>query len=96
MQLDLPGTPFNTAKRARDFILEAIRERVAAKKAEFESGRARKDTLLSFYASAKVEDGEPLDINELSVCPILWKLTISKISCASIFWIALSPDCAQI
>lgn len=71
MQLDLPGTPYNTAKRARDFILDAIRERVAAKKAEFEAGRARKDTLLSFYASAKVEDGEPLDIDELSVRPML-------------------------
>ncbi len=67
MQLDLPGTPYNTAKRARDFILDAIRDRVAAKKAEFEAGNVHKDTLLSFFASAKVEDGEPLDVHDLSV-----------------------------
>ncbi|CAL8463724.1 g3258 [Coccomyxa elongata] len=78
--LDLPGTPYNTAKRARDFILDAIRERVAAKKAEFEAGRARKDTLLSFYASAKVEDGEPLDINELSMNVLMFMFAGSDTS----------------
>ena len=67
VQLDLPGTPFNKAKRARDFILDAIRERVAAKKAEFEAGTVKKDTLLSFFASAKVEDGEALNVHDLSV-----------------------------
>jgi hypothetical protein len=66
-QLDLPGTPYNTAKRARDFILAAIRERVVQKRHEFEAGNARKDTLLSFYAGAKVEEGDPLDVHELSV-----------------------------
>lgn len=67
MQLDLPGTPFNTARKARDFILEAIRERVLQKKAEFEAGTARKDTLLSFYAGAKYEEGDALDVHDLSV-----------------------------
>lgn len=73
MQLDLPGTPFNTARKARGFILEAIRERVLQKKAEFESGTVKKDTLLSFYAAAKYDEGEPLDLHDLSVS-LVWLL----------------------
>ena len=67
VQLDLPGTPFNRARKARDYILAAIRERVAEKKLEFERGSVRKDTLLAFYASAKADEGDPLDEHELAV-----------------------------
>ena len=66
-QLDLPGTPFHRAKRARDFILGAIRERVEQRKAQYLAGSAAKDTLLSWFASAKVAEGDPLDTQELSV-----------------------------
>lgn len=65
--MDLPGTPYNRAKQARDYILGAIRERVEARKAEYLAGSAKRDTLLSWFASAKVADGDPLDIEELSV-----------------------------
>ena len=67
VQLDLPGTPFNRARKARNFILAAIKERVAEKKLEFERGSVKKDTLLAFYASAKAEEGDPLDEHELAV-----------------------------
>lgn len=83
-QLDLPGTPYSTARKAKEFILEAIRERVTAKKAEFESGRVKKDTLLSFFASAKAEDGEPLDVHDLSVgalCMLLFWRSEALVSC---------------
>ncbi len=66
-QLDAPGTPFRKATEARDYILAAIRDRVAEKKQEFERGAAKKDTLLAFFASAKVEEGEPLDEHDLAV-----------------------------
>lgn len=66
-QLDAPGTPFRKARAARDFILAAIRDRVAEKKQEFEQGAVKKDTLLAFFASAKVEEGEPLDEHDLAV-----------------------------
>ena len=45
VQLDLPGTPFNRARKARDYILAAIKGRVAEKKLEFERGSVNKDTL---------------------------------------------------
>ena len=67
VQLDLPGTPFNRARKARDYILAAIKERVAEKKLEFERGSVKKDTLLAFYASAKADEGDPLDEHELAV-----------------------------
>ena len=67
VQLDLPGTPFNKARKARDFILAAIKERVAERKLDFERGSVKKDTLLAFYASAKVDEGDPLDEHELAV-----------------------------
>ena len=72
MQLDLPGTPFNRARKARNYILAAIKERVAEKKLEFERGSVKKDTLLAFYASAKADEGDPLDEHELAVshCPL--------------------------
>ena len=66
-QLDAPGTPFRKAREARDFILAAIRDRVAEKKQEFGQGAVKKDTLLAFFASAKVEEGEPLDEHDLAV-----------------------------
>ena len=67
VQLDLPGTPFNSARKARDYILAAIKERVTEKKLEFERGSVKKDTLLAFYASAKADEGDPLDEHELAV-----------------------------
>ena len=67
VQLDLPGTPFNKARKARDYILAAIKERVAERKLDFERGSVKKDTLLAFYASAKVDEGDPLDEHELAV-----------------------------
>ena len=67
VQLDLPGMPFNRARKARDYILAAIKERVAEKKLEFERGSVKKDTLLAFYASAKADEGDPLDEHELAV-----------------------------
>ena len=41
---------------------------MAKKKREFERGAVKKDTLLAFFASAKVEEGEPLDEHDLAVC----------------------------
>lgn len=38
---------------------------MADKKREFERGAVKRDTLLSFFASAKVEEGETLDENVL-------------------------------
>ena len=67
LQLDAPGSPFRKARKAKEYILDAIRDRIAEKKREFEQGSVKKDTLLSFFASAKVEEGEPLNEYELSV-----------------------------
>ena len=67
LQLDAPGSPFRKARKAKDYILDAIRDRITEKKREFEQGSVKKDTLLSFFASAKVEEGEPLNEYELSV-----------------------------
>ena len=75
VQLDLPGTPFNSARKARDYILAAIKERVAEKKLEFERGSVKKDTLLAFYASAKADEGDPLDEHELAVSRCHLKLS---------------------
>lgn len=67
LQLDAPGSPFRKARKAKEYILDAIRDRIAEKMREFEQGTVKKDTLLSFFASAKVEEGEPLNEYELSV-----------------------------
>ena len=44
---------------------------MAEKKRGFERGSVKKDTLLAFFASAKVEEGDPLDESELAVSPSL-------------------------
>ncbi len=74
LQLDAPGTPFRRARRAKEYILAAIKDRVAEKKREFERGSVKKDTLLSFFASAKVDEGDPLDEPELAVSHYLGPL----------------------
>ena len=71
LQLDAPFTPFRRARKAKEYILAAIKDRVAEKKREFERGSVKKDTLLSFFASAKVEEGDPLDEPELGVSYLL-------------------------
>ena len=67
LQLDAPGTPFRRARKAKEYILAAIKDRVAEKTREFERGSVKKDTLLSFFASAKVDEGDPLNEPELAV-----------------------------
>ena len=71
LQLDAPFTPFRRARKAKEYILGAIKDRVAEKKRELERGSVKKDTLLSFFASAKVEEGDPLDEPELGVSYLL-------------------------
>lgn len=55
-QLDLPGTPFWKAKRAKEYILERIAGRVAAKRdAMLAAGpRAQRSTLLEHYMGASI------------------------------------------
>lgn len=71
LQLDAPGTPFRRARKAKEYILAAIKDRVAEKKREFERGNVKRDTLLSFFASAKVEEGDPLDEANLAVSHLI-------------------------
>ena len=68
VQLDMPGTPFHTAKRAKAFILERITGRVVAKRdAMLAAGAAaRRTTLLEHYMGARLADGDDLDPHFLS------------------------------
>ncbi|CAL5224422.1 g7105 [Coccomyxa viridis] len=78
--LDAPGTPFRRARKAKEYILAAIKDRVAEKTREFERGSVKKDTLLSFFASAKVDEGDPLNEPELAMNVLMFMLAGSDTS----------------
>ena len=82
LQLDLPGTPFWKAKRAKAYILERIAGRVAAKRdAMLAAGpRGQRSTLLEHYMGARLADGDDLDTHFLSMTVLMLMLAGSDTS----------------
>lgn len=64
--IDLPGTPFRRALRARDDVKAALAASVAAYKSAFEVGGVPPATMMSYYMAARAADGDPLSTLELA------------------------------
>ena len=97
-QLDLPGTPFRRAKRAKAYILERIAGRVAAKRdAMLAAGpAAQRSTLLEHYMGARLADGDDLDTHFLSVraagCCFKYEVLHGQICDMRLCWYGACPS----